>query len=286
MKHQPLFLLLEAQNFCLAIELAFWLAKPTILYEITQKIDPELPEGLVLLGNALFTLLKMNYPHLVAYICERLSLTFPSFSDSELKTVFSFVAETESKPLSQKLEQALQRFKSLSSFAEKRLFYDLLSQGLTIKKAPSLLPFLSSIQCPTLTPLHIWATLLSGDQAVAKKYLDQIAQAQCIDRNSPYYLLYGCYLALTRGEKAARDHFLSPLEMHYPPTSALLSYYLTNPHQLKTSWLPQAFSWEKVALYKQLTLYFSCLKQEAQALVFEEKMCEEQEASRISLDFI
>ncbi|MEM7175338.1 MAG: protein kinase [Chlamydiota bacterium] len=277
---------LEAQNFCLAIELSFWLANPTVLYEISQKIDPELPEGLFLISNALFTLLEMDYSQLASYICDRLFHGFPPFANSQLKAIFSFIFEVADRPISDQLKLALERFPLSPALTEKPLFYYLLRRGLTVKTAPSLLPFLERIDCPPLFPLHIWAALLARDKIAAKKYLDRAAQVDYINRSSPYYLLYGCYLALIHGEEAARNHFLISVEMHYPPTSALLSHYLSNQQRLEQTWAPHAFLWEKIALYDQLALYVCCLGQISKAVAFEEKSRRERASKQVPLHFL
>ncbi len=276
---------LAAQNISLAIDLSFWLAQPTALYELSQAIDPHWPEGLTLLGNILFTLLEMDYPNLASYIATHLERTFHPLTSSPLQEAMTFIRKTASASARERLTQALETFPSLASQETKRLFYYLLKHNLTLDMAPSLLPLFERLAHPDLVPLHFWAALLTRNKGEATRLL-QTDFSQKTNYRSPTYFLYGCYLALTEGEEAAKAHLAPTFDKRYPPTPALLSYYLFDQHQLETTWMPHAFSCEKIALYRQLALYFHCLGQSALSHTYEKRIQEEQVATRIPLNFL
>ncbi len=98
--------------------------------------------------------------------------------------------------------------------------------------------------------------------------LDQYPLEEKISEDSPLFPLYGCYLWATEGEEIGKAHMSGILEMIYPRTTALLAYYLTGKIDLKNGWAAQAFFWEKIALLRQLVLFYKCLGQEELAQNF------------------
>jgi serine/threonine-protein kinase len=76
------------------------------------------------------------------------------------------------------------------------------------------------------------------------------------DEYSSLFIPMGCYLVHAEGEKIAKSHFSGSIDLPHPPTTMLLSYFLRE----KEGWMAQAFPWEKVALYRQLVLYYHCTK--------------------------
>ena len=68
---------------------------------------------------------------------------------------------------------------------------------------------------------------------VAKKFnFFQDDKELFTDITSPYYFLYGCFLALKEGRKAALAHFSISLEISQPLPYALLSYFLNHKKKL------------------------------------------------------
>ena len=276
----------QAQNFCIAIHLAFWLMKPTILYELTQKLDSDAPESAQLFQNIFFALLEMDDPKLALYVHKRFLETHSPAKTGSLTTIATFLRRREKDPLVTKVQQALSDFPQRASLEEKRFLYSLLHRGLLLDQAKELCALTREVSCPFFLPLQTWLALLCRDQIAAKELIDRADHTDFISRNSPYYVLYGCYLALTSGEAKAKRHFFTPLDAPYPPMAALLSYYLTDTERVKTHWLPQAFSPEKIELYRQLALYFCCLGQEDKARSFEKLLQEEQRISHTFLHFL
>jgi len=93
-------------------------------------------------------------------------------------------------------------------------------------------------------------------------------------------------LTAVKGEKEGLAHFESTFEARYPPTSALLSHYLKGNIQLKTGWIKNAFLSEKIALYRELSLYYFCLGKKRKAAQFEEMIEKERNEAQIPLNFL
>lgn len=85
-------------------------------------------------------------------------------------------------------------------------------------------------------------------------------------------MLFGCYLALTQGEKAALKHFEVPFDQPFPKTPALLAHYLHGNISLSGDWFKGAFLYEKIQLYRHLVLYHTCLNQPQKAAHFEKEI--------------
>lgn len=107
--------------------------------------------------------------------------------------------------------------------------------------------------------LKLAIALYTSNWKEAKALLSKIPAKQKEDETSPFFYLYGCYLAHAKGEKAARAHLTSISEKAHPPIPSLLSHFLIGRLQLTKGWVEEAFLWEQVALYEQLRLYTHCL---------------------------
>ncbi|MEX0962400.1 MAG: protein kinase [Simkaniaceae bacterium] len=200
-----------------AIELAFWLNRPAILFDLLEQ--DQLEEGLIL--NALTALYKMNQSKLA--------------------------------------ERYLQKNPGYSNYFEGKipLFFDL---NLRIETAKE---FILNTPNSSL-PFQIWAHLLSGELKESKKLFTKLEHQSLKSPFTPYYPLYGCYLAATKGEKAALSHFNTLIDQRSPPLNGLLGYSLRGGH-FKT-----ALPYEKELLARHLSLYHKCLGDEKKAREYEE----------------
>jgi len=270
----------------LAIQLAFWLSKPTVLYEILQKIPDEAPERYTLVGNALFALLEMGYPKLVEYILTK------QFDESDpefllLKNYIEIAIQADEKPIKECLDLFFSVAPNHLSKREARTLKFLFEKGLNAKDAGDLLPFFEKLSKfdkveMDLKPLEIWALLLTDQKQDAEKLFPK----EHAEITSPYYPLYGCFLAQKEGEKGALGHFESILDVSYPPSSALLSHFLKGAIESQSPWMKNAFLWEKVQLFRQLNLYYFCLGKKRKATQFEQMITKEREKSQIPLNFM
>lgn len=276
----------EVRYHHLAIQLAFWLAKPTVLYEILQKIPTDADERYMLVGNALFALLEMGYSKLASYILEK------QYKESDpefilLKNYIEIGIQAEEKPIKDCLNLFFRVAPSHLSKRESRTLKFLFEKGLKTNDVNELSPFFSKLEAfdqieMDLKPLKIWAHLLAGEYSQAEKLFPE----NQVTITSPYNLLRGCLLAKKEGEKGALSHFEAILNVSYPPSNTLLTHFLNGTIGLKSSWMQNAFPWEKTQLFRQLALYYSCLGKKRKVIEFEEMIVKEREKSQISLNFI
>lgn len=262
----------KEEHLFLSVLLSFWLARPGSLYELIQGIPKEFKHRLALLENGLLALFELNYPKLIEFI---ISVKCRNESDPEfllLKNLYEIAIDET--PLPQKLDLVMGK-------ANDRLLYSLFAKGLTIEDAPKLLPYLE--ESNKFEDLLIWTLLLSGKKREPGKLLEG---KPIHDTSTLYFLLYGCYLAATDGEAAALAHFESLLDTPFPFTPTLLGHFLKKNIDLENSWFKQAFFWEKVQLYKQLTLYYSCLGKPRKAAQYESLVQKEFSKYEIPLNFI
>ena len=275
----------SAYNNHLATQLAFWLCKPTTLYEILQKIQKDTPERYLLIGNALFALLEMGHAKLAQYILQKhLQESTPEFL--LLKNYTEIAIQAEEKPVKDCLDLFFRVAPNHLAKREARILKFLFEKGLTIKEAPTLLPFFEKLTHfeieIDLKPLEIWALLLTHQTAQAKTLLPKSP----ISFTSPYYPLYHCILTKQEGEKETLETLKPLLDVKYPPSSTLLSHFLKGTITLKSKWIQNAFHWEKLQLFNQLILYYFCLGKKRKVIQFEHMIVKEREKSQIPLNFM
>jgi len=216
-----------------ALELAFWLKKPFIIVDIVSHKAPS--EWLAKKG--ILALLKMNEIALAKQCLE----THPQLQES-----FAPLMTSDSAPVNLDPHIAL-------------LLFD---RHLHINTAKHLTPFIDASSTSYQT---IWAYLLTGNFEGAASLLNRLESVDVLDPTSPYYPLYGCFLAATKGEEAALAHFNRPFDLRYPPLFALLG------HHLRGGVFKAALPYEKEMLYRHLALYHHCLGRHKEALSFEKE---------------
>ena len=262
----------KLEQIHLSIQLAFWLARPTSLYELTQEIPKDYKDHILLLENALLSLIALGYPKLVDFI---LKVKFQNENDPEflmLKNRMEILMDDS--PLNDKLDLLLPK-------TPMRFFIPLLKQNLTINNASVLLPYFEKAKLSK--SLHIWAILLAGKNQEASNLLET---EDTKSSTSPFYMLQGCLLARTKGEKASLDHFEGLIETTAPKTPSLLGHFLNGNISLKSPWMKQAFLWERLELYRQLALYYHCLDHPRKTKEYEKMIEKEFSKSQIPLNFI
>ncbi len=260
------------EDLSLSILLSFWLARPGSLYELIQNIPETFKHRLTLLENGLLALFELGYPKLIDFI---IRVKYRNESDPGFllfKNLYEIAIDDVSLP---------QKLDLIKDKASDRLLYSLFNQGLTIGEAPKLLPYLENFK--QFEELYIWALLLSGKKREPGKLLEG---KPVQDTSSLYFLLQGCYLARAEGEDAALAHFDSLIETSFPRSPTLLGYFLKNHITLENSWFKQAFFWEKVQLFKQLSLYYICLGKPRKAAQHEGMIQKEFSKYEIPLNFI
>lgn len=220
----------------IAVQLAFFLAKPITLLEIIEGRQDTVP--------AFFALLELG--------CTKIVKENPKLADfPEVQKAFLKPTKILKEP-------------SLSKRCCFYLFLSALDQG----KAVEVLPFFNE----EFDDLHIWALLFLGKYQEAGALLEKYPLEVRTQENSCLYSLFGCYLWATEGEVIAKTHFSGLLETPYPRTTALLGHFLFGKLDLKNGWIKQAFFWEKLQLYRQLILFYRCANNESKAAFFEKEL--------------
>ena len=258
------------EHLQLSIQLTFWLARPNILYELVQAIPKEYKHREILLQNGLLALFELRYPKLIDFI---LSVKYRNEDFGALKESFE-IAIDEGTTLTQKLDR-------LQAKGNEQLVASLFNQGLTIKGAPKLLPYFD--EDSRFDVQHIWALLLSGKKRAVEKLLEK---KPINNQSSIYFMLEGCYLAQSKGEDVALKHFDPLLEATFPSTPSLLAHFLKGHIDIKGPWFSQSFLWEKLQLYRQLSLYYTCLDKPRKAAQYEALIDKEFTKAAIPLNFI
>ncbi len=258
------------EHLQLSMQLTFWLARPNILYELVQSIPKEYKHRELLLQNGLLALFELRYPKLIDFI---LSVKYRNEDFVLLKESFE-IAINEETTLTQKLDRLLAK-------GSEQLVATLFNQGLTIKEASKLLPYFD--KTPKFEVQHIWALLLSGKKQAIEKLLEK---KPINNQSSIYFMLEGCHLAQSKGEDAALKHFDPLLEATFPFTPSLLAHFLKGHIDIKGPWFNQSFLWEKLQLYRQLSLYYTCLDKPRKAAQYEALIDKEFTKAAIPLNFI
>ncbi|MCB1106721.1 MAG: protein kinase [Chlamydiia bacterium] len=258
------------ESLQLSIQLSFWLARPNILYELVQAIPKEYKHRQFLLQNGLLALFELRYPKLIDFV---LNIKYKEETLPSLKDPFK-IAIDETLSLSQKLD-------ALCSKESDKVLSSLFRSALTPKESVALLPYFQKE--PQFEIEHTWALLLNGKKKEANTLLEG---KPTDDPSSMYFMLKGCYLALTKGEKEALNHYDSLIKTPFPRTPTLLGHYLKGHLSEKGPWIRQAFLFEKVELFRHLTLYYTCLGDSDKVSHYERLTEEVFSSAAISLNFV
>ncbi len=228
----------------IAIQLAFWLGKKTILVEIAKICLAESPAAQELLSNAIYALFELD-------------------GIEEAKAI-------DLSPLSEERRESISHLLShricISGGKENlRAMSLLLQKMLSKEKANDILETISQLKKQKIPKeeklpfdaLEIWCYLLLGktneSAAIFKKYPRSSFNLE----DSPLHFAYGTWLYMTKGSQAASLYFNSTLETPHPPTTILPSYFLAE--RTGDLWMKEAFWWEKKELHRQIDLFYKCV---------------------------
>jgi len=238
-KHlEPLYFL---DSPSLALQLAFWLAKPLTLLEMLES-STSLKEK----ANILFCLMELHLETKVSeekvrinddpLLKEWLDLSFTSF------------------------DQALLHSPKKLQKTELRTFIFLIEKELLEGKIPPVEKLLDrEIDSPDLLSieaLYLWTLLFKKEWEKASKYVEKYSLDLLNDDHSPLHLPYGALLWIREGKEIALIHFSGISDALFPPLYSLASHYLVRKNH---KWLERAFLWEKAELYKQLFLFYTSI---------------------------
>ena len=233
---------ISLQNANLAIQLAFWLAKPITLVEVIESY----PSHQTLHMSALIALLKLGYVRWAEETAAGLS--------KDLSSLLS-IAHFAEKNISTAIENLLNA--DQISFWHKQLCIYLFEKAITENKTSDAIPFFSKIPAKALskkdkeelTLLHIECLLWEKDQKNAKKLLESFGWNKIQEDDSPFYDLFLCYLVKEKG----RAHVKKYLAESKPKWFELMQKPLALKQYLKTALL-----WEAIQTLRKLALYAHC----------------------------
>ncbi|MBY0529759.1 MAG: serine/threonine-protein kinase PknD [Rhabdochlamydiaceae bacterium] len=249
-------------NATLAIQLAFWLAKPITLVEIIETSNEP-----VTISNALFALLELGYPDWV-----KENLHYASVKEE------AELIEIALMPIADALERfSLKENIPLSSSDFRCVLY-LCDVCLRSKKSELLTSFFAkNFLWPKehreeILSRQIWSLLLNNQWQAAHTLLETFTPEELLQERSPLYPLMGCSLWHEEGKEIALSHFSGAINSPFPRTSELLGNFLHERIDLKQGWISQAFPWEKIQLFRQLHLFYHCSRQPKKAEMFYNRM--------------
>jgi len=231
----------------IAVQLAFWLAKPLILSEIASNLAKAEHPSFTLVENALFCLLELE-AHSV------LEKQLPSLNE-KARGYFTAALGGKLPPLSSTTRK------------EARLVCYLLRKALSKNKfaeAEKIAQAASLLKWPKKERLSIdanlaWLYLLERNWDAAGALFKGYKNKDLLQEQSPLHFPYGCWLYATKGKASAQAHFANILDTPYPSTSALPSHFLLGRIDGKKGWIDRAFWWEKKELHRQLGFFYQVI---------------------------
>src|SRR5579872_5847353 len=204
----------EYGNISLAIPLAFWLVKPIPILEMIEFLTlppseeekkEESSSKHILLGNALFSLLRLGY---YKWTRERLDLVK---TDDPIFAQIDIALLAHEKNNDHALKEFFRSLPSSGSFsfAEFRTLTYLFTEALIASKSKELLsyfPQIAPLKFSTeeqiqIDALHIWALLLEKNWEQAGKIFEKYSLEEMQRESSPFYFLFGCWLYATEGNE-------------------------------------------------------------------------------------
>ena len=166
------------------------------------------------------------------------------------------------------------------SFFTVRILLSAMYQHIDKNNAPYILNLLSQIfngDFPKnlqviIHAMQIWSHLLMHNLELAGVVFDNYSVEYLTTPSSILFLLYGLYLWIREGKEIALIQFDILPDVAFPYTYELLAYYLFNKLYNKNRWEYRSFIWERVCLYKQLSLFYSIQNDMIKTIYYEKKI--------------
>lgn len=241
----------------LSIKLAFFVEKPLTIVEIIDFLISAKSNDEVSMQNALYCLLELG-------------------ATEQLKDLYA------QKPLKNPFLQIILHTDSMVECFQKMLE---VSPTVLSKKDLRWLIYVLKKSSITAPALHIQpkdqyvydsfvvkSYLLKGAITEAEILLKKYTAEQLSATYSPLFYLYACYLFAKKEKQKAKAHLKNFPVMTFPRTSLLLSHFINGKIDLRKGWIKQAFRYEKKALFEQLLLYYTCIKDAANRKKIETKI--------------
>lgn len=241
----PFLLYADPGEEYLACQLAFWLCKPILLVEMI-----ETSHSPAIVANCLYALLAMGR---TSWVEENLHDLEKEPEEALIRIALLHFKRGPSVALT----ALLQQLSSPVTFTEQRCAHFLFDRALLEGKSQEVLAYFKHFpQSSFLVSLEISSLLMQNEWKKAQQLLETYPIETLTDEYSPLFVPMGCYLRHCEGESIALSHFSGSIDLPHPPTTMLLSDYLRGKWTEKREGFKDAFPWEKIALLRQLVLYF------------------------------
>lgn len=259
----------------LRIQVAFWLANSAALAEIVRELQAETEPDLLLLANALFSLVVLGCWPEVQVLLEGMPSHLRSHHELELIALcISF--HTSSPRLT--IEKFFKIVREFWSYSELRVLFYFMEELLHLDQAWLTLEIRKQLADYTLPKetahkvhcFEIWALLKESRWEEAHAILQQYPLTILTKDSSLLFTLYGCWLGATENKEIALIHFSGILDILYPRSYNLLAHFMNGKISLEGRWGEQAFLWEKRQLFRQLALFYHCIGDVQQAQMYSE----------------
>ncbi len=116
----------------------------------------------------------------------------------------------------------------------------------------------------------IWKDLLNRAFEKALERLHKYPMSVLSHEMNILHYLFGCTLLALEGEPIAAAHLSGIFDTAFPRTWQTATHFLYSKDFDRSSWLDQAFYWEKKQLYRQLSLFYHCAGDEKQLVHYQE----------------
>lgn len=261
---------LSDQHF--SIQVAFWLSRRDIIVEIIEELLDENAPSAITLANGLYSLLELGAietaAKMLALIEETLAETEIFEEGAAIYNAVAMAIRWHAMPLDKAMTMCEEYLKSIDELGaeEERLVYHLMRLALKIRGPDVITTFtkmlttkkLSYDQTLKIDYYRIWALLLAKRWHDAGLLLHSYPLELLSQENSMLHFLYGCWLLVTEGREIADVHFAGLIELPYPRSWMLIAYNLSGKIGIDHSWYQKAFTWEKMQLLQQLSLFNHC----------------------------
>ncbi len=265
----------EYRNAEFAVQLAFWLAKPYFIEEILQQLQRFKEPPAILIGNALFALMELGSEQYAANQIAELQAQWQGQSallDARLAD-FAPVLVSLQKGLAAGIDAFFITQHTSLDISNYRILCWLFERSLIDKNEMAAKHIHDSLNRLHLTEeqqskldyYRVWFYLITRNWSGAETIFDKYPLEILTSETNPLFFFYGIWLQVTENQEIAAAHFSGIFDVAYPRSWVVGAHYLNGKMGREGKWLAKAFRWERRQLYRQLTLFYTCIGDEPQA---------------------
>lgn len=252
----------------ISIYLAASLAKAHTLLEVLDQLLDMQPIPLIMIKNAIFSLLFTPKKELIQEKMEELWELLSQQKGSLKNAILDVLSLFNSSPLEEQLKEftSSQRFKlNPHSFLILQYFLEHALLNKDLQSYKTCLQLLENKKLPekefyTQISYQIILNLLENKPNNIAALFKSIDFPNSKSESHILNFLYGCYLALKKDEKTALKHFSTILETTSPNHWKLGALFLTDRLGKLEQFAEKGLPFEKYELFKQLYIYYSVTK--------------------------